>query len=138
MGSVGGQVVLIANKKTERACVIGWRSKQIQRVVHSSLAAEAMSVLELFGDLLYTRNILKQMYGKRALEIPTIAITDSNNLWSAVHNIKAVEDRRLLTTIAELKEAMALDQCAHELRHLPGQFMIANGLTKKGASSQDL
>ena len=38
----------------------------------------------------------------------------------------------------ELKEAMALDKCAQELRHLPGEFMLADSLTKKGASSDEL
>ena len=54
VGSVGGQVVLLVNKKSERTCVLGWRSKQLHRVVHSSLVAEALSLLELFGDLKYT------------------------------------------------------------------------------------
>ena len=138
VGSVGGQVILAANKKTDRACVLSWRSKQLHRVVHSSLAAEAFSLLELFGDLKYTRLTLQQLYGKQVFDIPFIAITDSKNLWQAVHTIKNVEDKRLINTIVELKEAMALDKCAQELRHLPGEFMLADGLTKKGASSDEL
>ena len=138
VGSVGGQVVIMANIRTERACVLGWRSKQLHRVVHSSLAAEALSLLELFGDLQYTRQMLHQMYGEQANQIPVISVTDSKNLWQAVHTIKAVDDRRLVNTIAELKEAMAVDSCANELRHLPGPDMLADGLTKKGGSSEEL
>ena len=40
IGSVGGQVTILANRILDRACVFGWRSKQLRRVVHSSLAAE--------------------------------------------------------------------------------------------------
>ena len=115
VGSVGGQVVLLVNKKSERTCVLGWRSKQLHRVVHSSLAAEAFSLLELFGDFRYTRDRLLQMYGKQVLKIPIVAVTDSQNLWQAVHSLKNVDDKRLINTVAELKEAMAKDNCATEL-----------------------
>ena len=138
VGSVGGQVILMANKETERACVLGWRSRQLHRVVHSSLGAEALSLLELFGDLKYLRQMLQQMYGKRTNEVPVIAVTDAKNLWQAVHTIKPVDDKRLVSTIAELKEAMAVENCADELRHLPGQDMLADGLTKKGGASEEL
>ena len=94
--------------------------------------------LELLGDLKYAKQMLQQMYGKRANDIPVIAVTDSRNLWQAVHSIKAVDDKRLVNTIAELKEAMAVDFCASELRHLPGSAMLADGLTKKGGASEEL
>ena len=123
---------------TERACVLGWRSKQLQRVVHSSLGAEAFSLLELFGDLHYAKMIMKQMFGEEVDELDCIAITDSRNLYQAVHNIKTVEDRRLISTIAELKEAITKDKVVKELRHLAGEFMLADGLTKKGASNTKL
>ena len=116
----------------------GWRSKQLQRVVHSSLGAEALSLLELFGDLHYAKLTLQQMYGKALRRLPTIAVTDSKNLFQAVHNIKTVEDRRLISTIAELKKAMVKDRMVDKLRHLGGEFMLADGLTKKGASSEKL
>ena len=138
IGSVGGQVLMIANKRTERACVLGWRSKQLYRVVHSSLAAEALALLELLGDLKHLRILLAQMYGQRAADIPTVAVTDSKNLWQSVHNLKNVDDKRLIPTIIELKEAMTLDKCAHELRHVTGEHMLADGLTKKGGASEGL
>ena len=78
------------------------------------------------------------MYGTQVQQIPTIAVTDSKNLWQAVHSLKSVDDRRLVGTIAEIKEAMLEDGGSVELRHLPGEYMLADGLTKKGASSEDL
>ena len=44
----------------------------------------------------------------------------------------------MVGTIAEIKEAMLEDGGSVELRHLPGEYMLADGLTKKGASSEDL
>ena len=92
IGSVGGQVIILANRKLDRACVLGWRSKQLRRVVHSSLAAEALAMLDLFGDIKYTRDMLQQMYGTHAHQISTIAVSDSKNLWQAVHSLKSVDD----------------------------------------------
>lgn len=80
VGSIEGQVMVLANKKTERACILGWRSKQINRVVHSSLAAEGIAILNELGDLRYAKTVLSQIYGTRMLEMPTVAVTDSKNL----------------------------------------------------------
>ena len=93
IGSVGGQVTILANRKLDRACVLGWRSKQLCRVVHSSLAAEALAMLDLFGDIKYTKDMFKYMYGTQVQQIPTIAVTDSKNLWQAVHSLKSVDEK---------------------------------------------
>ena len=138
INSVGGQVVLIANKKTQNACVIGWRSKQLIRVVHSSLGAEAYALLELFGDLKYIKAVLKQMYGTRMLQVPTIALTASRHLPQALHNIKSISDNMLVGTIVELKEAMAIELCAQEVRLFPKEFQLADPLTKHTASAEGL
>ena len=137
VGSVGGQLLMICNTHTNNTCVLGWRSRQLKRVVHSSLAAEALALLELLGDIQYTRLILKQMYGKRSMGVPAITVTDSKNLFEAVHNLKVVDDRRLVGTIAEIKEGLFGDGLVQELRHLQGEHMLADGLTKRGASSED-
>jgi len=138
IGSIGGQVLLLVNKKTERACVLGWRSKQLARVVHSSLAAEGMAVLGVLGDLRYIKTVLAQMYGTCMKDLPTVAVTDSKNLWLTVHQLKQPEDKHFVHTLAEIKESMALDSSAHELRHLPKQFMLADGLTKRNGKNQVL
>ena len=79
-----------------------------------------------------------QMYGKRAENIPAISIIDSKNLWESIHNIKPIEDKLLLGTIAEIKECVAFDKLVQEVRLLPKEFMLADGLTKVGGSSEGL
>ena len=136
--SVGGHVVLLVNKSTNRACILCWRSRQLRRVVHSSLGAESLSLLELLGDIFYIRKILCQMLGMRASKIPGIALVDSKNLHESVHNIKPVDDRRLIDTIVEIKQAVALDKTVQEIRLVPGEMMIADGLTNKNGFCEEL
>ena len=136
--SVGGQVVFLVNKSTNRACILCWRSRQLRRVVHSSLGAESLSLLELLGDMFYIRKILCQMLGMRASKIPGIAVVDSKNLHESIHNIKPVDDRRLIDTIVEIKQAVALDKTVQEVRLVPGDKMIADGLTKKNGFCEEL
>ena len=43
--AVGGHVVMLINKRNRAASTIHWESKKIERVVHSSLAAETIARL---------------------------------------------------------------------------------------------
>ena len=78
------------------------------------------------------------MFGSKGGTIDAIAITDSKNLYEAVHSIKTVEDKRLVGTIAEIKEGVFIDKLMQELRDLPAEHMIADGFSKQGASIEDL
>ena len=138
LSSTGGHALILVNKKSKNATVLDWKSKQLKRIVHSSLGAEALSLLESFGDLALVRMKFVQMYGKRAENIPAISIIDSKNLWESIHNIKPIEDKLLLGTIAEIKECVAFDKLVQEVRLLPKEFMLADGLTKVGGSSEGL
>ena len=78
------------------------------------------------------------MFGTRAMDIPGVACIDSKNLFESVHNIKAVDDRRLIDTIVEIKQAIALDKTVQEIRLVPGERMLADGLTKKNGFCEEL
>ena len=56
--------------------------------------------------MFFVRQILKQMFGSKAEEIPGLAITDNQDLFSCVHNLKPCEDKRLLADIISIKQAM--------------------------------
>ena len=138
IGAIEGLVLIIANTVTGKACLVKWRSKTCSRAVHSSMASESYAMLELLGEMKFLKAILCQMYGRRMNSLPSIAITDSKNLWDSLHAIKNIDDKILLNTIIEIKEAMCVDDCAQEIRHLPKQFMLADCLTKGGVSGSDL
>ena len=59
-------------------------------------------------------------------------------LYEAVHNIKNVQDKRLLGDILQIKQAIAIDNIITELRLLPGSEMLADPLTKGGMNAETL
>ena len=136
--AVGGYVIMLVNKETSRAAVLTWSSKKIDRVCSSSLAAETLSLQKLTGNMFFVRQILKQMFGSKADDIPGLAITDNQDLFSCVHNIKACEDKRLLADIISIKQAIVDDKTITELRYVPKEEMIADCLTKTGKLGDDL
>ena len=136
--SVAGHVIFLVNKKTNAATPITWSSKKIERVVNSSLAAETLAVVKTIGVIYFIKEIMKQMYGKVDGDIACVAITDSKDLYEAVHNVKNTNDKRLLGDILQIKQAIAVDGIIEELRHVPSHEMLADSLTKEGASGEEL
>ena len=138
ISSVGGQVIMIVNKKTNKACVLGWRSRKLKRKVISSLAGEALAMADTVGEIVYTKSILSQIYGKRVEKIPVIIVTDSKNLEEAVKSTSLVDDPWLIPDIAMIKEAID-EGTVTEVRRVSSQEMLANCLTKlRGASAEML
>ena len=136
--SCGGYVIMLVNKHTSRAAVLSWSSKKIDRVCSSSFAAETLSLQKLAGNMFHVRQILKQMFGSKADDIPGLALTDNQDLYSCVHNLKPCEDKRLLADIINIKQAIVDDKTIQELRYIPKDLMIADCLTKTGRLGEDL
>ena len=136
--SVSGQIVMLVNNKTNNASVLFWASKKIERVCNSSLAAETLALQKLFSTIHFVRNILNQMFGKRAAEIPGLALIDNQDLWSTIHHLKNCEDKRLLADIIQLKQDIAVDKIINEVRFVPGSNMLADCLTKPGRAAEAL
>ena len=135
--SVGGTVVILANRKTRKCCVLSWRSKKLVRKVISAMAGEAIAMNDTIGETIYSKSILKQIFGEKIEEIPVIIVTDSNNLEKAIYSTSLVEDGRLIPDIAVIKEAVDRGVVT-EVRKVKSEEMLANCLTKAGASSQGL
>ena len=136
--AVGGFVIMLVNKKTSRAAVLTWNSKKIDRVCTSSFAAETLSLEKMAGNMFFVRQILKQMFGAKADSIPGLALTDNQDLYSCVHNLKPCEDKRLLADIISIKQAIADDKTITELRYISKDEMISDCLTKTGKLGDDL
>ena len=133
VSSVAGHVLLIVNRVTNKCSVMNWRSKKIKRIVSSSLGGETLATIGAIGEVVYAKAVLKEIYGTRMNDIPAIVFTDSNNLFQAAHTTKLVDDPWLIPDISSIKEALK-DGVIDELRLIPGDAMIANCLTKSGAS----
>ena len=129
--SVGGQVIMLVNRKTEAAAVIHWSSKKITRVVSSSLAAEALGLQQMTGTLYLVKQILEGLRGTEVKKIPCLALTDSKNLWSCIHNISSCSDNRLQSDIINIRQAIHDDKTIQEVRYIHSSDMIAACLTKQ-------
>ena len=129
--SVGGHVIMLVNKTTEAAAVVHWSSKKITRVVSSSLAAETLALQQMTGTLFLVRQILEGLCGSQANRIPCLALTDSKNLWSCIHNISSCSDNRLQADVINIRQAIHDDQTIQEVRYIHSSQMLADCLTKQ-------
>ena len=136
--SVAGYVVFLVNEKNNYAVPLTWSSKKIERVVTSSLGAEALAMVKVIGIVYFIKEILKQMYGVTAGDIPCLVLTDSKDLYESVHNIKNPQDKRLIGDILQIKQAIAIDNIITEVRHVSGSEMLADPLTKGGLNADEL
>lgn len=137
VSSCGGQVVILRNRANGRACVISWKSRKLRRVVNSTLAGEALAATDLVGEIQYVKAVLADILGDEIHQVPVTVYTDSKNLYKAVMSTALVEDRRLRTELAMIKEAVSRGEIQSFL-WIPGDLMMANCLTKRGASSEAL
>ena len=134
MTSCGGQVILLCNRVTDKCCVLLWRSKKIIRKVTSSLAGETLAMIATIGEVVYIKAVLREVYGKRVEDVPTIIVTDANNLNEAVHSTSLVDDAWLRTDIAAIKDALETGVVTI-VRKVGKEDMLADCLTKPGASA---
>ena len=135
--SVGGQVVMICNRKSNKTCVISWRAKKIRRKVHSSLAGEALAMLDTIGEVVYLKAVMERVFGSRVNDIPVVITTDAQNLFAAIHSTSLVEEAWSITDIAAIKDS--LDEAhVHMVKQVSSSEMLANCLTKRGAGAKSL
>ena len=134
VSSGGGHVILLVGE-AEKCAAISWKANKIKRVIRSTLAAEALALQECIEHAVYLRELLKEMLACD-FNIPIEAWIDSANAHKAVHSTTKVEDQRLRIDIACIKESVLEEDIT--VNHCPGNEMIADCLTKRGANSQGL
>ena len=130
--SCGGHVIMLSNKVRGLSCVLDWRSKKLKRVVTSSTAAEALAVNDALDMMVYLKSVLGELLGERCNDIPLELATDSRNLHNSVMTTSLVENPRLRTDIAVVKESLSSRELS-KLFHVGGRRMLADVLTKNGA-----
>merc|ERR1712240_478531 len=62
--SIGGMLIVLANENMTKASPIMWKSKQIDRVCHSSKDAETLAMSKLIDELVYiARQVEMLLFG---------------------------------------------------------------------------
>ena len=131
-GSQGGHIVFLCDDD-DNCCPIVWSSSRIKRIVHSTLAAETLSLTDGAGTALYVMSLLKGVVPCRQ----TInVLTDNKSLYDTAHSKKPTSDKQLRVDVAGIKEMLDLKQI--DIKAIPGKEQLADILTKKGASPHSL
>ena len=109
----------------------------MKKIVLSSTAAETLAMNDTVSEMVYIKAVLSEMIGSKAEQIPMEGFTDSKNLWKAIHTTALVDDPRLRTDLAALKESLEKGEIS-KINRIVGTEMMADCLTKKGASAKKL
>lgn len=91
----------------------------------------------MIGEMVYTKAILSQIFGDVINTMPVIVITDCKDLQDAVYSSSLVEDVWLIPDVAIIKEALEQGTISC-VRRVPSEQMLADCLTKSGASAEKL
>ena len=135
VSSTSAHIVLLLGRDS-RCCPLSWQANKIKRVVRSTIAAEALSLLEAIEDAIFQRSQIEDMLGQHVESLPIIAVIDNRSVVEAVHSTKMVEDKRLRLDISAIKQTM--EESKVSCVWCPGNLQLANCLTKKGASALQL
>ena len=132
-----GHIIFLQGERSgNRAAPIAWASNKVKRVVGSTIAAEALSLICAMDHGYYLRAILEQLLGQEKGQMKIVSYVDSRNLFNAVFSTSMVEDKKLRCDIAQIKENVEKENV--KLKWVPGKKMLADCLTKKPASSAEL
>ena len=135
-GSCVGFVVFLCDDKG-LCCPISWRCGKARRVVKSTIAAEAMALLDGMEEAIYLRQILLEMIHLSNDKVVITCVSDHKGLVESLYSTKLVEDRRLRLDVAIMKEYMEKKNIQRVFRCASSE-QLADCLTKKGADGRKL
>ena len=133
-GSQGGMVIFLTSPEGKR-CPIYWQSKKIRRVVKSTLAAETLALSDCVEEAVHLSSLISELFKIPKLDVR--CFVDNRSLVEAVNSSKPVEGKRLRIEISILKEMISRSEIS-SINWIPTGEMLANCLTKMGASSKSL
>eukprot|EP00913_Durusdinium_trenchii_P020988 g19722.t1 len=140
--SQGGYVIVATNKgvleEEQPASLLDWKSFRHQRILRSTLAAEAASLDRAHDTGQFIACVFSEMVdptyratcGTPLFEV--IPVTDARSLWDSIH--------RLSTSFAEKRveiDVAGLRQSCRNLRWVPTEKQAADALTKRCAKLRD-
>ena len=127
-----GYVIFLVDCENN-ASIVNWKANKIKRVCRSTLAAEAMALVEGLEECLYLKEVLREL----GIDPSILAFTDSKSLRDSIYSTKLADDKRLRIDIASLQQ-LCEQKKIEEIKWCPSEMMLANVLTKRGASATQL
>ena len=97
-------------KSDKNYAPISWKSRKIQRVVRSRLAAETLAMEEALEECFITRPMLLEIYKRddKSGLFPIHCYTDSKLLLESVHSTKTLKEKRLKVDVCVIRETLVL------------------------------
>ena len=130
--SCGGYLLLIVNTKTGKCAPIEWRSGKIKRKVHSTLAAETLSLYSGLDAAIAIKMMLEEITNGK-VSLPVLALTDNRSSRDAIYSESEVAERMLRADIAMIKD-MVEEGKVQEIKWIEGKSMLADILTKRNVN----
>ena len=134
--STQGYVLFLVRPDNGKCAPIDWRANKIDRVVTSTLAAEAVSLTRGLDAAVAFKWTLQQLLGE-GTNIPVRAIIDNKDTYDSVHSTTDVTERKLRREIGAVKQ-MLLSKDLEQLIWVRGPYQLADPLTKLGANADSL
>ena len=103
-----GRYVIFLKGKNERICPISLGAKKVKRVVKSTLAAEALSLVEGLDACYFVRSTLHEMFSATDGQCIMIkCYTDNKSLCQNINSTKLISEKRLRMDLASIKESVS-------------------------------
>ena len=106
-------------------------------MVRSTLSAECLALSEEAGVCYYLRTLLTEILSIKPEEMKIICYIDNKNLHDTLYSTRTMTDTRQLVDVAEVRNKIQLKEIT-EVKWIPTESMIADTLTKIGASDAKL
>ena len=136
--SIGGNLILLGNKKTSRASPIFWKSKQIPKVCHSAKDAETRNIMTNVDISVYlSQQLTTLLFGHGQKMIPVQIYSDSLPLLDSIASSKQVEQKLLRNTMSDLKQKL-IDGDVRSYSWIETKEMTADILTKEGGDIENV
>ncbi|KAG1673036.1 DNA polymerase epsilon subunit 2 [Nymphon striatum] len=138
VSSAGGHIVFLVDG-TGKCSPISWSAKKIRRVVKSTIAAEALSMVDGLDTAYYIGCMITEILSMKANTnfIPINCYIDNRSLFENLHSTKAVSEKRLRIDLATIKEMMQRREISH-IQWIEASNQISDCFTKRGASCKKL
>ena len=135
--STQGYVLFMVRPKDGKCAPIDWRANKIDRVVTSTLAAEAVSLTRGLDAAVAFKWTLQQLLGEEGNNLKVRAIVDNKDTFDSVHSTTDVSERKLRREIGVIKQ-MLKSKDLEQLVWVRGPYQLADPLTKMGVNGETL
>ena len=137
ISSTRGSVIFLVSEN--KASVLSWASKKIQRVVKDVINAECIALSLCTDEAMVLRDAVLQslLLNNSPKMVPIYAFTDSESLWANIHSTNQASDLKLRREVQCIRQHIELEE-VKDCYWISSQMMLTDCLTKKTASPDNL